>query len=248
MQLEVLKQTDVGSMKISDELEYTYTFIFPDGQQKVLSIKVDKATLGIIRKDRSHYPEWAKLSKFKCPHCPLSEEKYDYCPLAMNLVDIIEQFRDLPSFQNAEILVETQQRSYSKKTSLQAGVSSLLGILMVSSGCPIMGKLKPMLHFHLPFASLEETQFRALSFYLLSQYIVWKRGAEPDWEMNNLVNIYEEIRELNHSVSKKIVNLEEMDTSINSLVILNNFADYVTFTIDEKMIEELEFYLRGFLD
>lgn len=248
MQLEVLEKIHADSMKSNQEIEYTYTFIFPDEQQKVLSIKVDKATLGIIRTDRSYYPEWAKLSKFKCPHCPLNEDKYEYCPLAMNLVDIIEQFHDLPSFQNAEILVETQQRSYSKKTSLQAGVSSLLGILMVSSGCPIMGKLKPMLHFHLPFASLEETQFRVLSFYLLSQYIVWKRGAEPDWEMNNLVNIYEEIRELNHSVSKKIVNLEEMDTSINSLVILNNFADYVTFTIDEKMIEELEFYLRGFLD
>jgi hypothetical protein len=235
-------------MTENKELVFSYTFIFPNEQRKEFHIKVDPGTMNIIKSDRGSYPDWAKLENFKCAHCPLQEKFYDYCPVATNIVDILAEFNDMPSFKHAEVIVVTEQRTFTKKTSLQAGVSSLMGILMVSSGCPIMGKLKPMLHFHLPFASLEETQFRALSFYLLSQYVVWKRGFVPDWEMNDLVNIYEDIRVLNHNVSRKIANLEEMDTSINSLVILNNFADYVTFTIDEKVIEELEFYLKGFTE
>ena len=98
-----------------------------------------------------------------------------------------------------------------------------------------MGKLKPIAAFPsaVCFYSKRHSSEHYL-FTLLSQYVTWKRGNVPDWDMNNLVNIYEDIRALNHNVSKKIANLEEMDTSINSLVILNNFADYVTFTIDEK--------------
>jgi hypothetical protein len=123
----------------------------------------------------------------------------------------------------------------------------MMGIRMVSSGCPVMGKLKPMLHFHLPFATLEETQVRALSIYLLAQYVKNKKGGEPDWEMDGLVKIYEDIRVLNLNVSRKIADLEDKDTSINSLVILNNFADYVTFTIDEFMIDDLVTYVREFM-
>lgn len=91
---------------------------------------------------------------------------------------------------------------------------------MVTSGCPIMGKLKPLLYFHLPFASIDETEVRALSLYLLAQYVKHIKGEKPDWEMKNLKKIYEDVRTLNHHVSKKIVNLSERDANINSLIVL----------------------------
>jgi len=232
--------------KDQKEIQILYRFRFPDLQQRELSIKLDKTNLQIIREKATEHPAWTRLENFKCPHCPLDPALTEYCPLALSLVDVIEKFKDAPSYQNVEIQVETPARNYWKYSSLQSGVSSLLGIYMVSSGCPIMQKLKPLLYFHLPFASLDETQIRALSLYLLSQYLVWKKGGKPDWEMTNLVNIYEDVRVLNHSVSRKIANLEVMDTSINSLVILNNFADYVTFTIDEKVLDDIEQYFAEF--
>ncbi|GAB6281826.1 MAG: hypothetical protein STSR0008_05680 [Ignavibacterium sp.] len=66
--------------------------------------------------------------------------------------------------------------------------------------------------------------------------------------MENLNKIYEELQILNHNVSQKIAELESKDTSVNSLIILNNFADYITFTLDEKLINELELYLKEFLN
>ncbi|MCE1189236.1 MAG: hypothetical protein LWX56_08840 [Ignavibacteria bacterium] len=229
------------------EITIYYLFEFPDGTSKEFEVMLDKETLQIVHNKQYPKPDWARLEAFKCPHCPLSDFVCTYCPLAINLAGIIPQFQEMPSYREAKVTVRTSARDYSKETSLQSGVSSLLGILMVSSGCPIMGKLKPMLHFHLPFGTLDETQVRVLSLYALAQYVKWKRGGHPDWEMNDLVGIYEDIRQLNRNVSKKIANLEIMDTSINSIVILNNFAEYVTLTIDEKMLDELEFYLKEFM-
>lgn len=228
-------------------LNYTYTFRLKSGLEKSFVVSVDKSSLSIIYKNNGTFPDWTKLQNFKCSHCELDPQKHEFCPLAINLVDIIQTFQDYNSFDEAEIFVQTENRNYSKTTSVQAGVSSMLGIRMVTSGCPIMGKLKPMIPTHLPFASLEETEMRVLSSYLLAQYVKWKKGGEPDWEMTNLVNIYEDIRILNHNVSKKIADLEKKDVSINSLVVLNNFADYVSFTLDEKMLEDLETIFKEFM-
>jgi hypothetical protein len=213
---------------------------------KTLTAVVDRETLSIIKPERKYFPDWAKMKNFKCPHCPLNEEEYQYCPLALNLQDILDEFSDKNSYDIVDVFVETPARNYHKKTSLQQGVSSLLGILMVTSGCPVMGKLKPLLYFHLPFASIDETEVRALSLYLLAQYVKYLKGQEPDWEMNKLKKIYEDVRTLNHHVSKKIVNLSNRDANINSLIVLNNFAEFVTIILGEKTIEELEFYLREF--
>ncbi len=234
-------------MEKENVLNFIYKFKLNDGFEKTFEIKVDKKTLSLVNLPQNSFPEWAHLKNFKCPHCPLDENKVKYCPLAVNLVDVINTFKDYNSYDAVDVEVITEQRNFYKRTSLQAGVSAMLGIKMVVSGCPINGKLKPMLYFHLPFATLEETQMRAFSLYLLAQYIKWKRGEIPDWEMENLDKIYEDLQILNHNVSQKIADLELKDTSINSLIILNNFADYVTFTLDEKLIDELELYLKEFI-
>jgi len=229
-----------------EKLTLKYHFHFKDDSESIITVVVDKETLSIIEPSCKYFPEWAKLSNFKCPHCPLDEKENEYCPLALNLQLILSEFNDKNSYEQVRVYVETTSRNYEKQTSLQQGVSSLLGILMVTSGCPVMGKLKPLLYFHLPFASIEETEVRALAFYLLAQYVKMLKGEEPDWEMKKLKQIYEDVRQLNHSVSKKIVNLANKDASINSLIVLNNFAEFVTIILGEKTIKELEFYLREF--
>lgn len=232
-------------MHFDKEPFFKYTFDFGNGEVKEFEIHLDKNTLKQKEPRLEEYPDWVELKNFRCPNCPLEPETNKYCPLAQNLSSLIPEFYNLPSYEEVVVTVETINRTYYKKTSLQSGVSSLLGIYMVSSGCPVMGKLKPMLFSHLPFASLDETQVRVLSIFLLGQYVKWKKGEKPDWEMTKLIDIYEDIRILNLHVCQKVANLEKKDTSINSIVILNNFADYVTFTIDENLIEEIEIYTRG---
>ena len=136
---------------------YKYIFKFENGIEKIISIDVDNSNLNIIRKNSAPQPEWTRLKNFKCPNCPLSEAEHEYCPFAINLNDIIGTFSDSFSHVKVELTIITDEREYKKATSLQSAVSSLMGILMASSGCPILGMLKPMVRFHLPLSTLEET-------------------------------------------------------------------------------------------
>lgn len=228
-------------------IKVKYRFEFEDGFDELFDIYLDD-DMNVVTPDEITPPQWAKLSYFKCPHCPLDVEMEEYCPVAKLLSDILVRFYERNSHDRVKVFVETEKRNYSKETDLQSGVSSMMGIFMVGSGCPIMGRLKPLLHFHLPFGTMDETLIRAVSIFLLSQYVRWKRGSKPDWEMKQLVKYYDDIMILNRNVADKIAGLEDRDASKNSLVLLNNFANFVTLVFDESMLNTFEHYLGGFLN
>ncbi len=221
-------------------IEIKYVFNFNNSVEKTFVVNIDRENLKIIIDKKEEYSDWTKLEYFKCLNCPLDLKKHKHCPVAINLIDIIKFFSTMNSYENVHISVETVQRTYSKHSTVQEGVSSIIGLIMPTSGCPIMAKLKPLVQFHLPFSSLEETEFRIFSMYLVAQYLKSIKGLTPDWELKNLKNIYSEIMVVNQNIAKKIAELEEKDASINALVILNNFADLVSFSIDEKDLWNIE--------
>ena len=110
-----------------------------------------------------------------------------------------------------------------------------------------MDKLRPMVRHHLPFASEEETTYRALSMYLLAQYFLYKRGIEPDMALKNLVRIYEDVQIVNKTFPKRLSNIKLEDANVNALVILNCFADSVTFSITKEMLEDIEILFAAYL-
>lgn len=231
---------------ISQSLVYTYKFTLEDGTEKIFKVFLDSLSLSNIKPDKE-YPEWTKFKNFKCPHCPINTNAEENCPVAINLEEIIYFFSEFISFDKVNLIIETPQRTYSKFTSLQDAVSTLIGVLMVSSGCPIMGKLKPMVRFHLPFSNLQETEYRVFSMYLLAQFFLYRKGRIPDWNMNYLKDIYEDIKKLNQNVARQIARLEKNDTSINAVIVLNNFAEYVTIDLDENSLSEMEILFKDYL-
>lgn len=223
-----------------DVLKYRYTFIFQNGREKVFEILLDKKTLNIIRQSSEEPPEWARYENFECAEAECAKRHNDYCPLAVNMQDILQFFSDIPSYEKVTIRAEANERIYMKETSVQSGVGSLLGLIMPTSGCPVLAKLKPLVRFHLPFASIEETEFRVFSMYLLAQYVLMRQGREPDWEMKNLKDVYEQILRINRNVSSKIADLENKDASINAVVALDNFAQFVKSSLDESDLSDIE--------
>ncbi len=229
-------------------ISFTFKFTFSDGKVTVFDIHIEPVSMNLIRENNHIPPEWAKLENFKCSHCPLNPSDHNYCPIAVNLIDVINEFNNVPSYEKVKIEVLSNERGYFKNTDIQSGVSSMLGILMVTSGCPIMGKLKPMVRFHLPFASLEETEFKVFSMYLLAQFMRKIYGKEPDWEFKKLVKIYDDIKVLNQNVAAQIADLESKDASINSVVVLNNFADVVTFNIEDQDLSNFVKYYKSYIE
>jgi hypothetical protein len=202
----------------------------------------------LIRPEIKVPPKWTELSNFKCPQCPLDRSKFKYCPVAVNISDVITEFKEFNSYDNVEVTIQTSERTYYKHTSLQNGLGSLLGIVMVANDCPVMGKLKPMMRFHLPFATLEETDYRVLSMYLLAQYVIAKKGGKPDWDMSNLKDIYEDIKLLNHNVCRILSEeIDSKDAVVNAVVSLNSFAEHVTFLLGKNMMQRLEILFKDYL-
>ena len=115
---------------------------------------------------------------------------------------------------------------------MQSGLSSILGIIMVTSGCPTLDYLRPMVGTHLPFASIDESIYRAMSMYLLAQFTRAKNGLEPDWTLKGLSKIYAEIDNINISIVKRLRAATEEDASLNAVVILDSFAKLVPMSIN----------------
>lgn len=235
-------------MKMNENLTFKYTFKFDNRLIKEFEITLDYETLTIIEKSDRKPPEWTEMSRFRCPNCPLSEKDFKYCPLAKHLSVVIEFFQTLPSFHESTVIVETNERTTYKNTTVQIGVGSLMGIIMATSGCPIVGKLKPLTRFHLPFSSLEETEYRVLSMYVLNQYFALKAGVEPDWDLKKLKYTYEEIQKVNKNVVLKLSEVEMNDTSRNAVVTLSNFAEYIIWDIEEKEFMHVHNFLRDFAE
>lgn len=216
-------------------LDFEYIFIFPDDKRNTFLIRLDSKTLNYIPDKKNKHFEWAKLENEKCKNCTLGSKTTPYCPIALNLLDILPTFVNSNSFEKVNVMVKTHERTYSAKTSVQNGLSSMLGIYMVTSGCPVMSKLKPMVRHHLPFATVEETVFRAASAYLLGQYFKNKKGQKADLDLKGLIKIYNEIQKVNLGMADRLRSLRAKDANINALIILDVFAKELPSNIEQSL-------------
>lgn len=216
---------------------YKYIIKFEDGQEKTIDIDIDPSTF-TVKPSAGEPPAWALLENNKCPMCPLDGAKHKYCPVAVNLADITRTFADKASTMIVETRVVAQEREYFKKTSLQSALSSVIGVYMVTSGCPVMSALTPMARFHLPFATMAETVYRSISSYLLRQYLRKKKGLEPDWEMKKLNEAYKTIEKLNSAVTDRVRSASSKDANYNAVIILDAFAKMVPWNIDKGLSEK----------
>jgi len=179
----------MADKKPSDTIRFFYTFKFPDGVVKQFDVLLNASTLELITPKDLPKPSWTKLKYKQCEQCPLSDD-VEHCPVAVNLGNLVETFKDSQSYEHTTVQVQTPERTYEKQTTLQKGLRSIIGIYMVTSNCPVMDKLRPMVKFHLPFGSLEETVYRAVSMYLTAQYLLMRKGKTPDWDLKKLTEIY----------------------------------------------------------
>jgi len=215
------------------QIFFKYTFTMPDSQTFEFEIILDSESLTYQAIESTSHPEWTKLGYHMCEGCLLAQNGLNHCPVAVNLQDIVTTFSKHISYNLVDISIQTEERTYSKQqVSMQSGLSSILGIIMVTSGCPSLDFLRPMVKTHLPFASINESIYRAMSMYLLAQYTRAKNGLEPDWSLEGLSQIYSRIDGINISMVRRLQAATEQDASLNAVVILDSFAKMIPMTID----------------
>ena len=237
--------TDTASSKT---VFFYYQFTFPNGHIKKFDVRLDPETLNLLDPPRGRHSEWTRLSYHQCENCPLHESQSPQCPAAANLESVLDFFKDMLSYEEVDVEITTPARTYKKHTALQMALSSLIGVYMVTSGCPILDKLRPLVRTHLPFATLEETTSRAVSMYLMVQYFLKKRGKEPDWELKNLARIYEDVKTVNKFFHKRIAKIHIQDAGLNALVHLDCYARFTNTLLLEDDLHEIEKLFSVYLD
>jgi hypothetical protein len=123
-----------------------------------------------------------------------------------------------------------------------------MGLIMATSGCPHLDKLRPMAFTHLPFSTMAQTTYRAVSMYLLAQFFRRRRGLEPDWELRELSRAYEDIRTVNVAFAKRLASIQQDDANLNAIVKLDNHAGITSLSIAEEWWEEIEHVFRKYLE
>ena len=151
------------------------------------------------------------------------------------------------SFDEVTIDVSTNERIVSQKTTVQRGISSLMGLINATSGCPHTLFFRPMARFHLPFADSYETTYRVASMYLLTQYFLNQAGKEIDLELAGLKRIYKDIQTIDQAMIDRLRVAVKKDVVINALTILDALAKLVPMAIEESL-GEIHHLFRPYID
>lgn len=223
-----------------------YCFTLVDGSQEVFNLELDAQTLQLIGNIPEILPSWTNLDFHQCQNCPLSVDTHPHCPQAVNLVNIVEPFDRLLSYDQIYVEITTEERSISQDTTAQEGIGSLMGLVIATCGCPHTAFFKPMARFHLPLASEEETIYRATSMYLLAQYFSRKEGQDADLELEGLTEIYRNIHIVNTAVAERLRAASETDSALNAIVLLDMYALTLPMVI-EKSLEKIRYLFTPYL-
>ena len=223
-----------------------YRFRMPDNSSEEFKLELNPLNLELKVNIPEYLPSWTKLDFHQCPNGPLDVLTHPHGPLAANLVNVVQRFDGLISYDNVVVDVITEERWIILHTTVQKGISSMMGLVIATCGCPHTAFFKPMARFHLPLASEEETIFRATSMYLLAQYYLKKECRIVDFEFEGLTKIYNNIQILNVAIAERLRAATVTDSSINAIVLLDSYAQALPLAI-EKSLAEIRHLFSSFL-
>jgi len=149
-----------------------YRFDLPDGGVRTLDFFFDAVDFKMQEDPVGARPFWTELGFCRCTNCPLDAASVEHCPAASRMAPAVEQLEALASFDTVGVTVTESGRTVHVETSAQEAMSSVIGLIMATAGCPWTDHLRPMARFHLPFASEAETMYRSVSMYLLARELL----------------------------------------------------------------------------
>ncbi len=202
-----MKSNLVYEFTLPDQRKLTYRFQF-DGERYLIDREVGE-------------PEpWCELKFQQCSHCPYQDNGPKFCPAASQLSLIVKDVDHLVSYDRIHLRIESKQRIIEQESSVQEAVSSLLGLVLASCGCPHTEFLLPMARFHLPLASAEETLWRACGNFLLAQHFKAESGSSTEM-LGDILRRYGNLEVINSALVKRLKSQINSDACPNAIVLLD---------------------------
>ncbi|HUX23085.1 MAG TPA: hypothetical protein VMV87_00575 [Burkholderiales bacterium] len=201
-----------------------YFFRLESGVQHRFDVEFDRPPAS------GELPEWTRLDVDKCPHCPLPSAPGAHCPAAADLVPLVERFSALTSIDLVDVLVVTPQYAARKRTDTQTALSALMGLILATGACPILGRMRPLAHMHMPFATATQTVYRIASMHLFGCFL----RDEPAG-LDGLDRFFSDIDRLNHAFFGRLNRAVQRDAGINALLALHSRSTLASMSIGPEM-------------
>ncbi|MDB5986026.1 MAG: hypothetical protein JWR16_1079 [Nevskia sp.] len=221
-------------------MNISYRFSFQDGTQQRINVDLLRNAEGAapgqtMRAAPAPLPGWTRLDFQQCPNCPLSAAQHANCPAAADLAPTIGAFANIISYAEARVEVETPERTISRDCQVQQALNSLVGLIMSTSACPILGRMRGLARTHLPFATIEETLLRSVGSYLVGQLALQQQGGAPDWQLAGLKAHYAELEVLNRAFKQRVNAATKEDAVLNAISTWGVLSTGVGLSLDDLL-------------
>jgi hypothetical protein len=219
---------------MKDTLRIRYGFDLPDGSKKRVDLRFDPKNFRLINEVPAEPPFWTELKFSQCANCPLSSEEHPHCPSALHMAPAVALLKELVSFDTVGVTVTQAERTVHAETSAQQALSSVLGLIMATSGCPWTDRLRPMARFHLPFASEAETVYRSVCMFLLARYLTGPSDASGFAQLKDL---YENLHVVNRDMSRRLGAATRTDPARNAMALLDSYTTLLPAALESQLTE-----------
>ena len=211
-----------------------YIFRYQDGAEETVDIH-HSADGELQVPAEFEPPDWTELTCEQCSHCPLKPAQTRYCPVALNIA-VVCAGRSLGESHTPVLLrVVTPQREYRVHTTVQRGMSALIGLAGALSTCPYTRPLRAMALTHLPVASERESLVRMASLHLLDCYIRREQDPSVKVSLADLPRIYDDLARLNRGMARRLRHLQCGDAAVNGMVLLDILSRDIRFELDHAL-------------
>jgi hypothetical protein len=219
---------------MTPDLLIRYRFDLPDGSNKHLELNFAAADFRLSNPTPIDPPFWTELKFSQCANCPLSTNEYAHCPAALHMAPAVESLKTLVSFDVVGVTVTQAERTVHAETTAQQAMSSVLGLIMATSGCPWTDRLRPMARFHLPFASEAETVYRSVCMFLLARELV---GVGEAHGFAQLTDLYENLHVVNRDMSRRLGAATRTDPARNAMALLDSYTTLLPAALESSLQE-----------
>ncbi len=224
-------------------MKVRYEFDMGSGDRHEFVIDIDRASSATS----SGGAPWTQLGYKQCPNCPLKTESSPTCPAARDLERVVGAFTEVVAYQSALVHVHVHGRVVSKDTDIESALVALLGLVMASSGCPVLARLKGMARMHMPFQLPEEAMLRFVGSYLVGQLLAMQRRERPDWSLEKLDALFEDLITVNESLRERLREAAIQDSAAGAIMNLATQTMSNRFTA-QGQLDKLKDYVVPLTD
>ena len=218
-----------------EPLRVRYCFDLPNGSQETIDLKFDVSDFRLLNTPPTEPPFWTELRFNQCANCPLNSEQHPHCPAALHMAPAVELLSALVSFDTVGVTVIQTECTLQTETTAQQAMSSVLGLIMATAGCPWIDRLRPLARFHQPFASDVETVYRSICMFLLARELLGGNNQDDASGFAALAQLADNLHVVNRDMSRRLGAAAKTDPARNAMALLDSCTTLLSAALDNSL-------------